>query len=169
MRPVFAFLFALVLASAQAALLRYVGGGAASLALPLPIVVYLSLHAGNMDGAVGAAGVGYVLDLVTGVPKGLMTFLAVALFLFGRLAAGAFSVQGRTGFAVLSGLGTFLYGLAVLVLTRAVSPPESAPSFALLGRVLVEAVLTGALAPLVMMAMRQFDAFFVREEPGLLR
>ena len=29
----------------------------------------------------GAAAVGYVLDLLCGTPKGLMTFLAVAAFL----------------------------------------------------------------------------------------
>ena len=169
MRPVVAFLLALVLASFQAALLRYLGGGAASLALALPIVVYLGLNGGNVDGAVGAAAVGYVVDLMAGGPKGLMTFLAVALFLFSRLVGGALSVQGKIGFAVLSFVGTFLYGLAALLFTRAVSPDESAPSFSLLGRMLLEALLTGLVAPLVMLAMRRLEGFYVREEQGLLR
>lgn len=169
MRPVVAFLFALVLVSVQAALLRYLGGGAASLALALPIVVYLGLHGGNVDGAVGAAAVGYVVDLMAGGPKGLMTFLAVALFLGSRFAGGALSVQGMAGFAVLSGVGTFLYGAAALLLTRAVSPDQSAPAFSLLGRMLVEAFLTGLLAPLVLLAMRRVERLYVREEQGLLR
>jgi len=169
MRPVVALAFALVLASLQAALLRYVGGGAASLALALPIVVYLGLHGGNVEGAVGAAAVGYVVDLMAGGPKGLMTFLAVALFLFSRLAGAALSVQGRLGFALLSGVGTFLYGAAALLLTRAVSSDESAPSFVLLGRVFVEALLTGLLAPLVLMAMRRVEGLYTREDTGLLR
>ena len=169
MRPVVAFLFALVLVSLQAALLRYLGGGAASLALALPIVVYLGLHGGNVDGAVGAAAVGYVIDLMSGGPKGLMTFLAVGLFLCSRLAGAALSVQGKAGFAILSGVGTFLYGLAALLFTRAVSPAESAPSFALLGRMLVEALLTGLFAPIVFMAMRRVETFYAREEQGLLR
>ncbi len=169
MRPIFAFVVALVLASVQAALLRYLGGGAVSLALALPIVVYLGLQAGNVDGAVGAAGVGYVIDLMAGGPKGLMTFLAVALFLFSRVAGAALSVQGMAGFAVLSGAGTALYGLAALAITRAISPVESAPAYSLFWRVVVEAVLTGALSPLVLIAMRRLEGLYVREEQGLLR
>jgi hypothetical protein len=169
MRPIIAFMFALVLVSMQAALLRYVGGGAVSLALALPIVVYLGLNGGNVDGAVGAAAVGYVVDLMAGGPKGLMTFLAVALFLGSRLAGGALSVQGKASFAVLSGVGTLLYGTAALLLTRAVSPDESAPAFSLLGRMLVEALLTGLFAPLVLLALRRVEGLYAREEQGLLR
>jgi rod shape-determining protein MreD len=168
-RVVCAFLLALLLASVQAALLRFLGGGAVHVALALPIVVYLGLHAGNVDGAVGALGVGYVVDLMAGGPKGLMTFLAVALFLFSRLVGAALSVQGATGFAVLSAVGTFIYGFAALLVTRAVSPAESAPGAGLLWRVLVEAILTGALSPLVALAMRRVDGLFAREETGLLR
>ena len=169
MRPVVAFVFALLLVSLQAALLRYLGGGAVSIALALPIVVYLGLHGGNVDGAVGAAAVGYVMDLMAGGPKGLMTFLAVALFLGSRLAGAALSVQGKIGFAVLSAVGSFLYGAAALLFTRAVSPDESAPPYALLGRVLVEALLTGLAAPFVLVCLRRVERLYTREEQGLLR
>jgi rod shape-determining protein MreD len=98
-----------------------------------------------------------------------MTFLAVALFLFSRVAGAALSVQGMAGFAVLSGAGTALYGLAALAITRAISPVESAPAYSLFWRVLVEAVLTGALSPLVLIAMRRLEGLYVREEQGLLR
>src|ERR671937_2036856 len=118
MRAILSFALALVLASMQAALLRWFGGGSVSVALALPVVVYLGLHAGNVDGALGAAAVGYVVDLMSGGPKGLMTFLAVALFLFSRLAGAALAVQGRAGFAVLTGVGTFLFGVAALLFTR---------------------------------------------------
>jgi len=169
MRAVVAFVFALVLASVQAALLRYLGGGAVPVAMVLPIVVYLALHAGNLDGAVGAASVGYVVDLMAGEPKGLMMFLAVALFLCSRLAASGLSVQGAVGFVLLSGVGTFLYGLAALLLTRAVSPAESAPTFSLLGRMFTEAWFTGMLSPLIFAAMRWLDGLMAREDPSLLR
>jgi hypothetical protein len=46
---------------------------------------------------------------------------------------------------------------------------EAAPGAVLLPRMLVEAVLTGALAPLVLAGLRRVDALFQREEPGLLR
>lgn len=163
------FALALVLVSLQAALLRYLGGGSVSVAVALPIVVYLGLHAGNVEGAVGAAAVGYVVDLAAGGPKGLMTFLGVALFLFSRLVGAALSVQGKLGFGLLSGVGTFLYGAAALLFTRAVSPAESAPGLALLGRVAVEALLTGLLAPFVLALLRRAEILFTRDEPGLLR
>ncbi len=169
MRPVVAFVVALALASLQAALLRWLGGGAVSLALALPIVVYLGLHGGNVDGVVGAAAVGYVVDLMAGGPKGLMTFLAVALFLFSRLVGAALAVQGRAGFAVLSGVGTFLYGVLALAFTQAVSPAESAPSLSLVGRIAVEALLTGVASPFILGLMRRVDGWFAREDPGLLR
>jgi rod shape-determining protein MreD len=168
-RPIFCFVFALVLASVQAAVLHHVGGGAIPVALALPIVVYLGLHAGNVEGAIGAAAVGYVLDLMAAGPKGLMVFLAVALFLFSRLAGAALSIHGSIGFALLTGIGTFLYGSGALLLLRAVSAGEVAPGFGLLGRILLEAVATGLVAPLVFLALRRVEGLFAREEPGLLR
>jgi hypothetical protein len=168
-RTLFAFALTLVLVSLQAALLHHLGGGAVSVAVALPVVVYLGLHGGNVEGPVGAAAVGYVIDLMAGGPKGLMTFLAVVLFLFSRLAGAALSVQGRLAFGVLSTIGSFLYGAAALGLTRAVSPAESAPGTALLGRVAVEALATGLVSPVVLSVLRRAEVLFDRDEPGLLR
>ena len=49
------------------------------------------------------------------------------------------------------------------------APPEAAPGVILLPRILAEAVLTGALSPLVLAGLRRVDGVFHREEPGLLR
>jgi sugar phosphate permease len=163
-----AFLVGLALAALQATFLHFVGGGSFSLALPLTVVVYLGLWAGNVDGVVGAAAVGYVQDLMAGGPKGLMTSLAVVLFLASRVTGAALSVHSKTGFALLCTVGTFLYGLVALLFIRAVSPAESAPQLALVGRLLVEALLTGALSPLVMLTLRRLDALLEREDPNLL-
>ncbi len=160
--------FALAVVSLQAAVLRFVGGGAFSLALALPVVVYLGLHAENVEGALGAAGVGWILDVLAGGPRGLLTFLSMLLFLGARFASSTVDLRGRGAFAVLSGVGTFLFGFAALLLTRYVSATEAAPPMRLLGRMLVEALLTGALSPLVLAGMRRIDALFQREEPGLL-
>jgi rod shape-determining protein MreD len=168
-KPLLHIVVALLLAALQAALLRWVGGGAFSLALPLAIVVYLGLHATNVEGAVAAAGVGYVLDLASGGPKGLMTCLAVALFLSSRFAGNALDVRGRLGYAVLTGIGGFLFGAAVLGVTTLVSPAEIAPTTALLRRVGVEALLTALASPLVWHLLRRLDGAFVREAPGIVR
>ncbi len=169
MRAVFAFAIALLLASLQAALLHHLGGGAIPVSLVLPIVVYMGLHAGNVEGAVAAAAVGYVVDVMTGGPKGLMTALAVGLFLFSRAATAALSIQGRLGFSILCGVGTFLYGAVALLVIRAVNPADGAPGLRLLGRVLVEAIVTALVAPLIEAGLRRVEGLFSREEPGLLR
>ncbi len=169
MKPLAHVLFALALAGVQAALLRWFGGGTFSLALPAACVVYAALHGGNVDGSISAAGVGYVMDLVGGTPKGLMTFLAVALFLAVRATSAAVDVRSRSGFAALSGLGALFLSVGSLLLTRYTAPPESAPGAILVPRMLGEAVLTGALSPLVLAGLRRIDGLFHREEPGLLR
>ena len=169
MKPVAHVLFALAVAGVQAALLRWIGGGAFSLALPAACVVYVALHGGNVDGSISAAGIGYVMDLMSGAPKGLMTFLAVALFLAVRATSAAVDVRSRSGFAALSGVGALFLSLGAFLLTRYVAPPESAPGATLLPRMLAEALLTGALSPIVLAGLRRVDGLFHREEPGLLR
>jgi len=169
LKPLAHVLFALLLAAVQAALLRWVGGGWFSLALPVACLVYLGLNGGNVDGSVAAAGIGYVLDLFAGTPKGLLTFLAVLLFLVVRAVSAAVDVRSRSAFALLSGGGAFLVSLGAMILTRYTSAPEAAPGVTLLPRLLGEAVLTGALAPFLLPGLRRLDGLFHREEPGLLR
>jgi len=167
-KPLAYVLFALLLAALQASLLRWLGGGWLSLSIPAVCVVYAALHGGNVDGSVAAAGVGYVLDLVTGSPKGLLTSLAVLMFLSVRAVSGAVDLRSRVAFAVLSGLGALFLSLGAMLLVRWTAPPEVAPGAALLPRMLGEAALTGLLAPGLLPALRRIDAFFQREEPGLL-
>jgi hypothetical protein len=168
-RPLAHAAFALVLGALQAALLTHVGGGAFTISLLGVCVVYLGLHGTSVEGAVSAAGVGYVLDLLCGTPKGLMTFLSVLLFVVVRATCSTVEVRGRAGFAVLAGAGTFFLSLGALVMLRWVTPEEAAPGPTLLLRMLLEALLTGLAAPLVFEGMRRIDRLFTREEPGLLR
>jgi rod shape-determining protein MreD len=168
-KPLVLTLVALLAAALQAALLRHVGGGAVSLCLLAPVLVHLALTAGNVDGAVGAAGVGFVLDLSSGATKGLFTSLGVALFLGARLVGAAVDVRGRVGFAVLSGAGALGLSAGAVALERAVALPEAQPGWGLLPRMLVEALLTGLAAPLVQLALRRLDALFGAEEPDLIR
>jgi hypothetical protein len=168
-KPLTHILFAALLAGLQMSLLRWIGGGAFSFSILAACIVYLGLHGGNVDGSVAAAGIGYVLDLVTGAPKGLMTFLAVLTFILVRAAGAAVDVRGRAGFAALTGVAALGMSLGAMLLTRYTAPPEAAPGAVLVPRMLVEAILTALLAPLVLAGMRRIDAMFHREEPGLLR
>lgn len=169
MKPAAWVLLALVLSALQSALLAAVGGGTFTVLLLAPCLVYLGFHAGNVDGVVAAAGVGYVLDLTTGSPKGLMTFLAVGVFLLARALVAGVDVRGWGGFAVASVAAALFLSLGALALAGFVAPADASPGAGLLPRMLVEALLTGALSPLVLLGMRRVDGLFTREEPGLLR
>jgi rod shape-determining protein MreD len=168
-KPLAHVVFALLLAALQAALLRWVGGGAFSLALLAACLVHLGLHGGNVDGSISAAGIGYVMDLMAGTPKGLMTFLAVLLFLVVRAVSAAVDVRSRAAFALLSGVGALFLAIGATVLLRNTGAPEAAPGAPLVGRMLLEALLTAALSPAVGVGLKRLDALFQREEPGLLR
>ncbi len=109
------------------------------------------------------------MDLMSGSPKGLLTFLSVALFLGVRATSAAVDVRSRSGFAALSGVGALFLSLGALLLTRYVAPAEGAPGATLVPRMLAEAVLTAAFSPLVLAGLRRIDGLFHREEPGLLR
>jgi hypothetical protein len=159
---------ALLLAALQAALVRHLGGGVFTVCLLAPSLVHLALTAGNVDGAVGAAGVGYVLDVTCGTPKGLMTFLAVAVFLAARLVGAAVDVRGRPAFGLLSGAAAAGLSLGGIALLRLAAAPEAQPGWGLVPRLLVEAVLTGLLAPLVLLALRRLDGLLGAEEPDLI-
>ena len=169
MKPLAHVAFALALAAVQAAVLRWAGGGVFSVALLAACVVYLGLHGGNVDGTVAATGIGYVMDLMASSPKGLMTFLALLLFLVVRAVSAAVDVRGRASFALLSGLGAIFLSLGALLLTRYTAAAEAAPGAILLPRMIVEGFLTGVLSPLVFLGLRRVDGMFHREEPGLLR
>jgi rod shape-determining protein MreD len=160
--------FALVLMAVQAAVLRYLGGGAWPLALVVPCVVYLALNAGNLDGPMGAAALGYLMDLWAGAPKGQLTFLAVLLFLVVRVVGASLDVRTWMGFALLCGIATACFDFSSLALTRLISE-EATPGASLIGRVLFQAALTGICSPAVFAGMRRIDRLFTREEPGLLR
>lgn len=160
---------ALLVVALQASLLRWVGGGAFSLALLAACVVYLGLNESNVDGSVAAAGTGYLLDLVTSSPKGLHTFLCVLLFVAVRAVAAAVDVRGRAPFALLSGLGALFLSVGALLLTRYTSAPSLAPGAILLPRMLFEGLATAAASPIVFALMRRVDGLLEREEQGLLR
>jgi hypothetical protein len=116
---------------------------------PVVVVVWLGLEADLVEGAAGAAAVGWILDVLAGVPAGLLASLSVALFLLARLARGALALQGAAGFAALAAAGTLFLGLGAVMLTRAAAPPGSAPPLGILWRVALEGALTGlAAAPL---------------------
>jgi hypothetical protein len=159
---------AILLVALGAAITHQVGGGAFSLSLAIPVVVWLAVEAGIVEGAVAAAAVGVILDAAAGGPAGLLTFLSVALFLVARAGAAALGARGVLGMTLLSALGGFLVGFLALLLLRYVSPPAAMPGWGLLGRVVVEALLSALATPGVRWLLDRVGAPVPTEEPGAL-
>ncbi len=167
MKPALHAALALLLVALQAALLRFVGGGAFTLCLPVVLVVHLAITAELVDGTVAAAAVGYVLDVASGGTKGLLTSLAVSAFLAVRIIRVGFEVRGWAPFAALCALAAFGLSAGGVALDRSVAPPDLRPSWALLPRVLLAAILTGLLSPLLRWGLRRLDAA-LGEQPSEL-
>jgi len=160
---------ALLLVALGASITRQLAGGAVSVALAVPVIVWLGLETPVIEGAVGAAIVGAILDVAAGGPSGLLTFLAVLAFVGVRAGAGPFDARSATGFALLSGTATFAMGLGAVVLLRYVSPAGTEPGWGLLGRVTVEALLTAIAAPPIRLALDRVVVPAHRDNPAVLR
>lgn len=159
---------AVALAAVQATLLRHLGGGRWPVALALPVVVWMGLEAATAEGALGAAAIGWALDALSGAPPGLHGFLMVLLFLGSRLAGTLLDVRGRASFGLACGAGDFLAGVGAMLLWRSAAAAEAAPGWRMLGRVSLEAVLTGLAAPAIRALLVGIDRLVEPEETGLL-
>jgi len=168
LRVPLALLAALLLLAMSASVTSQLSGGAVSLALAVPVIVWLGLETPVVEGVIGAALVGVVLDAAAGGPGGLLTFLSVILLLGVRAGAGPFDARSRLGFALLCGAATFLMGFGAILLTRYVTPASADPSWGLLGRVLVESLLTAAAAPAIRWALDRVLVPAHRDQPGIL-
>jgi hypothetical protein len=164
-----ALLAALVLLAVGASATSQLVGGAVSVALAVPVIVWLGVETPVIEGAIGAALVGVLLDAAAGGPGGLLTFLSVMIVVGVRAGAGPFDARSDLGFAMLTGAATFTMGFGAILLTRYVSPAEAEPGWSLLGRVLVESLLTALAAPAVRWALDRIVVPAHRDLPGALR
>jgi hypothetical protein len=112
--------------------------------------------------------VGLLLDASAGGPGGLLTSLSVIVLLGVRAGAGPFDARSRLGFALLCGVATFLMGFGAILITRYVTPAIADPSWGLLGRVLVESLLTGLAAPAIRWVLDRVLVPAHRDQPGIL-
>lgn len=89
---------ALVALTVESVRLKYVDLGGARIDVAVVLVAFLALRVNTLEGAISSFTVGYLLDVMSGRPTGLFIFLAVLLFLLGRLAASLVDVQSRLAF-----------------------------------------------------------------------
>lgn len=142
MKVILTFLLALFFLSLESVMVKYLGLPVARIDVTVAIVAFLALRATLVEGALSAFTVGYLMDLMSGRPTGLYTFLAVLTFLVGRVADSLVDVRTAPGFAVFAMGADLGHGLVATFLNWLTSKDAALASLSLTGLPL-EVALTG--------------------------
>jgi hypothetical protein len=136
-------------------------------AVTMVLVAFLALRATLLEGAFSCFTVGYLLDLMSGQPTGLYTFLAVASFLVGRVVSNLVDVRTPFTFALFTMGGDAAHGLLATFFTWMVAKDGSGVPELLKGLPL-QVLLTGLAALVLHPLLRRLERG--QERPmGLLR
>lgn len=157
--------FALLVAQATLAALVHVHPFSPDLLLPIAIFLGVSTDPGLVRGAVLSFVLGYVLDLFTGSPMGLFTFLMVAVFLVARGAGLSLVMRGPLFQIALTFVVALLVHALALALPAIFERPFDGPSPEardLVMATVAPAAATAITAPLVFFLVRRTFALFVR-------
>ncbi|MCP3060751.1 hypothetical protein LXT21_18355 [Myxococcus sp. K38C18041901] len=157
---------ALALLTLESVVVKQAGLVLGRIDVTVVLVAFLALRATLLEGAFSAFAVGYLLDLMSGQPTGLFTFLAVFTFLVGRLVSTFVDVRGALSFALFAMGADVGHGLLAAFFTwLTVKDGGTAPALAGLP---LQVALTGAAALALFPLLRRFEA--AQDRPaGLLR
>jgi hypothetical protein len=161
-------LLALLLLTVESVVVRNMGLSVSRIDVTVAMVAFLALRAGTLEGAFASFGVGYLLDLMSGRPTGLYTFLAVLVFLVGRLTAQLVSVRSGVAFALFAMAADTGHGLLAVGLSWLTAPTGHAvPST--LAALPLQVLLTGVAAWMIYPLLKRIDAGVERAPVGMLR
>jgi rod shape-determining protein MreD len=156
MRSIIALSVAFFLLILQSTVLELAPVRMAAPSLGLLVVLHVGLSPkwSISSAAVVSFATGYLLDLVSGAPQGVHSFVFVLMVLFARALSARVAVTG----IVLSAATAFVASLlsaVLVVLVRAQVAPEG--GYGGLRQAPLEALLTGFCGPLVLGVLRRID------------
>lgn len=158
---------ALLLLTLESVLVAQAGLVLIRIDVTVVLVAFLALRAQVVEGAVSSFAVGYLLDMMSGQPTGLFTFLAVLIFLLGKLVLSLVEVRTRMGFALFSMGADAAHGLLAAFFTW-MTVKEGA-TVALLPGLPMQVALTGLAALGLYPLLKRIEARQERPQTGLLR
>lgn len=158
---------ALLLLTLESVLVAQAGLVLIRIDVTVVLVAFLALRAQVVEGAVSSFAVGYLLDMMSGQPTGLFTFLAVLIFLLGKLVLSLVEVRTRMGFALFSMGADATHGLLAAFFTW-MTVKEGA-TVALLPGLPMQVALTGLAALGLYPLLKRIEARQERPQTGLLR
>lgn len=161
-------ILAAVLITVESVVVKYLGLSVVRIDVTVALIAFLALRASVIEGALASFTAGYLLDMMSGRPTGLFTFLGVLTFLLTRLADSFVEVRSPLGFAVLAMGADVGHGLLAACLSWLISKDGRVFSASLEG--LHWSVLwTGVAALLLFPLLNRLLKGETRPEPGLLR
>ena len=155
---------ALVLLTLEAVVVQRAGLVLSRIDVTVVLLVFLAMRATLMEGAVSAFAVGYLLDMMSGKPTGLFTFLGVFTFLMCRLVYSLVEVRGRIAFALFTMGADVGHGLLAAFFGWLTVKDGSAT--AVLPGLPLQVALTGAAAVALFPLLRRFEVRQERSQVG---
>lgn len=159
---------ALLLLSLEAAFIQFFGLTSMRVEVTVPLIALLALRASTIEGAVSAYALGYLLDLMSGRPTGVYTFLGVLVFLFGRVAASVVDVRSAMGFVLFVAGADAAHGVLAVFFVWLTSRGGQG-LWSLLAHVPLQVLLTAIVARLLYPLLRRMDPAHERPQFGALR
>lgn len=167
MRFVFTVFLALLLVSIESVVVKYLGFSVTRIDVTIVLVVFLATRATLLEGASSAFAIGYLLDVSSGRPTGLYTFLAVLMFLLVRIGASLVDVRSLPTFLLfVSGADVGHWLLASFF--GWMTSKGGASTFSV-GSLVAQMLLTAIAALLLWPLLKRIDPGNERPEAGVLR
>ncbi|MFL5353786.1 hypothetical protein [Archangium sp.] len=161
---------ALLLLTLESVLVQQLGLAISRIDVTVVLVAFLALRASMQEGAWSSFAVGYLLDLMSGQPTGLFTFLAVFTFLVGKLVVKLVDVRGRAAFVLFAMGADVGHGMLAGFFTWLTTKAGEGPALGVLPGLPLQVMLTGVAAALLYPLLRRFEVSQDRNSSaGLLR
>jgi rod shape-determining protein MreD len=156
MRSLVTLVFAYLLLILQSTVLELAPVRMAAPSLGLLVVLYVGLSPkwSISSAAVVSFVTGYLLDLVSGAPQGVHSFVFVLMTLFARALSVRVAVSGIVLPAATSFVASLLAALLVVALRGQIAPEGG---YGGLRQAPLEALLTGFCGPIVIGLLRRID------------
>src|SRR5262249_2468692 len=159
---------ALLFLSVESVLTRELGMQVTRIDVTLVLVVFLGLRAATLEGAFASFVIGYLLDVFTGRPTGLYTFLAVLVFLLTRMLSSLVDARSRALFAIVCAGAALGHGLLAAFFSWLTSRSGGGTMASLAGLPL-EVTLCSVAAAVMWPLLRRLDPGTERPQAGALR
>jgi hypothetical protein len=155
---------AMVLLTLESVIVQRAGLVLSRIDVTVVLLAFLALRATLLEGACSAFAVGYLLDLMSGQPTGLYTFLGVFIFLLCRLVYSLVDVRGPVAFVLFTMGADVVHGLLAAFFGWLTVKDGSAT--AVLPGLPLQVALTGAAALALFPLLRKLEVRNERTQAG---